>query len=85
MDSWKPFDPWTQLAEMQNWMAANFPSYKTMVDASPLRYQAVDPTVGEIGLLATMHNMASAVRDSGEIKAAIAAAIAERAKKLVPG
>ncbi len=56
-----------------------------MVDASPLRYQAVDPTVGEIGLLATMHNMASAVRDSGEIKAAIAAAIAERAKKLVPG
>jgi hypothetical protein len=82
MDSSKLFDPWAQLAEMQNWMAANFPSFKTALDASPFRYQSVDPTVAEIGLLATMHNMASAIRDSGDIKSAISAAIAERAKKL---
>ena len=82
MESSKWFDPWAQLAEMQSWMAANFPSYKTVMEASPLRYQAIDPMVAEIGLLATMHNMASALRDSGPIKAAIATAIAERAKKL---
>lgn len=84
MDSSKLYDPWAQLSEMQNWMASNFPSFKTAMDANPFRYQAVDPTVAEIGLLAAMHNMASALRDAGEIKAAIAAAIAERAKKLAP-
>jgi hypothetical protein len=82
MDASKLFDPWAQLAEMQSWMASNFPSFKSAMDANPLRYQAVDPTVAEIGLLAAMHNMASAIRDSGDVKVAIAAAIAERAKKL---
>jgi hypothetical protein len=82
MDSSKLFDPWAQLAEMQSWMAANFPSFKTAMDTNPFRYQAVDPTVQEIAILATMHNMASAIRDSGDIKAAISRAIADRAKKL---
>jgi hypothetical protein len=82
VDTTKPFDPWAQVAEMQRWMADNFPSFKAALDASPLRYQAIDPTIQEIAVLATMHNMASTLRDSGEIKAAIAAAIKERASKL---
>jgi hypothetical protein len=82
MDSSKTFDPWAQLADMQKWMAENFPSFKSALDASPLRYQALDPTVQEIGILATMHNMASALRDAGAIKAAISAAIKERAGRL---
>ncbi|MBV9101957.1 MAG: hypothetical protein JO060_00095 [Candidatus Eremiobacteraeota bacterium] len=76
------FDPWAQLADMQKWMADNFPSYKAAMNASPLRYQAIDPTVQEIGILATMHNMASMLQDSGAIKAAISAAIKERAESL---
>ena len=91
MDPSKPVDPWAQVAEMQRWMADNFPSFKAAMDASPfkgaldaspLRYQGVDPTIAEIAVLATMHNMASTLRDSGEIKAAISAAIKERASKL---
>jgi hypothetical protein len=82
MDMSKPFDPWGQLSVMQDWMSANFPAFKAALDASPLAYRPVDPTVAEIGLLATMHNMASALRDPGPIKAAIAEAIADRAKRL---
>ncbi len=82
MDATKPFDPWGQLAAMQEWMGANFPAFKAAMASSPLAYRAVDPTVAEIGILATMHNMASALRDSDAIKAAIGAAIAERAKRL---
>jgi hypothetical protein len=38
--------------------------------------------VQEIAILATMHNMASMLRDPGRIKAVIGAELAERAKKL---
>jgi hypothetical protein len=84
MDSSKLYDPWSQLAEMQRWMADNFPSFKSALGGSPLRYEAVDPTVAEIAILATMHNMASTLQNPGAIKDAINAAIAERAKKLAP-
>jgi hypothetical protein len=70
MDPSKLLDPWAQLAEMQRWL--------------PTRYEPIDPTVQEIAILATMHNMASAVQDSADIKTAIAAAIADRARRLGP-
>jgi len=67
---------------MQKWMSENFPAFKDAMQASPLRYQATDPTVQEIAILATMHNMASALRDPASVKAAISAAIKERAERL---
>jgi hypothetical protein len=76
------FDPWSQLADMQKWMSENFPSYKAAMSASPMRYEAMDPTVYEIAILATMHNMASMLQDAGELKSAIGAAIKERAERL---
>jgi hypothetical protein len=85
MDASKLFDPWAQLADMQKWMADNFPSYKAVSGMIPTRYETIDPTVQEIAILAAMHNMASAIADPGEIKVAINAAIAERAKRLTPG
>ena len=76
------FDPWAQLADMQKWMSENFPSYKSAVSGSPMRYEAMDPAVYEIAILAAMHNMASMLQDSQTLKSAIGAAIKERAERL---
>jgi hypothetical protein len=82
MDSSKLFDPWGQLSAMQDWMSTNFPAFKSAMASSPFAYRPVDPIVAEIGILATMHNMASALRDPDKVKAAIAEAIADRARQL---
>ena len=46
------------------------------------RYEQMDPRVQEIAILATMHNMASLLKDSEPIKAAIEKELAERAARL---
>jgi len=86
MDPAKPFDPWAQFAEMQALMAAGFPPYKAMMGGLSSRYEAIDPVVQEIAILATMHNLASMLQNPEAIKAAINAALADRAKTLAkPG
>jgi hypothetical protein len=82
VDSSKPIDPWAQFAEMQKWMANNFPGFKAGVSVPNFPYEAADPTIAEIAVLAGMHVMASTLRDPGDIKAAINAAIKERAGRL---
>lgn len=84
-DSSKPFDPIAQLAEMQTLMRGFFDPLnplKLMSSSSFLPYQTIDPQVQEIAILATMHNMASMLRDPGRIKAVLSAELSERAKKL---
>ncbi len=53
-----------------------------MMAALPARYEMLDPTVQEIAILASMHNMASMVKNPEKIKAILSAEISERATKL---
>ena len=57
----------------------------SMIGTLPTRYEAVDPTVQEIAILAAMHNMASMLKSPQAIKALLNAEIAERSKKLAEG
>jgi hypothetical protein len=82
-DSGKPFDPLAQVAELQAALFGGiFNPLKMLGPASLLRYETIDPQVQEIAIIATMHNMASMLRDPGRIKAVLSAELAERAKKL---
>jgi hypothetical protein len=83
-DSSKAFDPTAGFGDMQS-MFANYANAWRSVWSPvfpPARYETLDPTVQEIAVLATMHNMASMLQSSGELKAMISSEIAERAKKL---
>lgn len=87
-DSGKPFDPLAQFAELQTLLGGYFNPFKfiggpiTGGPASFLNYQTIDPAVQEIAILATMHNMASLLKDPGRIKSVLSAELAERSKKL---
>jgi len=77
----KPFDPVAQFAEMQSlWTAWMNPFRFAVPNLS--RYEAIDPRVQEIAIVAAMHNMASMLRDPGRIKEVLSEELAERAKKL---
>ena len=79
----KPFDPLAQFAELQTLLGGYFNPFKMPgAPAGFINYQAIDPRVQEIAILATMHNMASMLREPGRIKSVISAELAERAKKL---
>ncbi len=81
-DSSRPFDPIAQFAELQQTFGGFFNPLKMMSPGGLLRYEAIDPQVQEIAILATMHNMASMLKDPGKLKAVISAELAERSKKL---
>ena len=86
-DSGKPFDPVAQFQELQTLLGAYLNPLKMMGGpmlgpASLMRYETIDPAVQEIAILATMHNMASMLRDPSRLKAVITAELSERAKKL---
>ncbi len=76
------FDPLAQFAEVQAFWSSLGNPLRSMQGVLPTRYEALDPVVQEIAVLATMHNLASTLQDPGAIKAALNAEIAERAKKL---
>ena len=73
------FDP----ADPASWFASWKAAMRSMLPTA-LRYEAIDPRVQEIAILATMHNMASLLQDSESLKAAIAEQLAERAARLRP-
>ena len=82
-DSSKPFDPMSQMADMQAMWTSMMSPYKQFFSGGfPLRYETLDPTVQEIAVLAAMHNMASMLREPSAVKATLSAEIGERAKKL---
>ena len=69
-------------AEMASfWMSLGNP-YRSMMSALPTRYEVPNPTVQEIAILASMHNMASMLRNPEKVKAVLSAEISERAHKL---
>jgi hypothetical protein len=82
-DPSKAFDPVAQLAELHAlWGQWNPMMNPLRFMGSTPRYEAIDPTVAEIAVLAAMHNMASTLSNPGSLKAAISGEIAERAKRL---
>jgi hypothetical protein len=71
-----------QFADMASfWMSLGNP-YRSLMAALPTRYEIPDPTVQEIAILASMHNMASMLRNPEKIKTILSAEISERARKL---
>ena len=80
------FDPTAQFAQfqawMQQWMMNPLNPMKSGFIPSSFRYEAVNPIVQEISILALMHNMASMLEDPAAIKDAINDALAERTKRL---
>jgi len=81
-DPSKLFDPVAQMADMQAMWSAWLGPFRQLLGGLPTRYEALDPAVQELAILATMHNMASLVHNPGKIKSVLNAEIAERAKKL---
>lgn len=81
-DQPKPFDPVSQFAEMASFWTSLGNPFRSMMAALPARYEMLDPTVQEIAILASMHNMASMVKNPEKIKAILSAEISERATKL---
>ena len=76
-----PLNPMAQFASLQAMLGGFFDPMK-LGPMGLLRYETIDPKVQEIAIIATMHNMASMLKDSSRIKAVLSAELAERAKKL---
>jgi len=81
-DPSKLFDPLSQFTDLQSWWATWLAPLRSTLGALPTRYEALDPQVQELAVLATMHNMASMLSSPSKIKAVLSTEIAERAKKL---
>jgi hypothetical protein len=71
------FDP----TDPQEWFGAWNASMRSMFPGA-FRYDHMDPRVQEIAILATMHNMASLLKDPEPIKSAIERELSERAARL---
>ena len=80
-DPGKFFDPMSQLAEMASFWTSVGSPYRSLL-TNLTHYEALDPAVQEIAILATMHNMASMLKNPEKIKATLSAEISERALKL---
>jgi hypothetical protein len=63
------------------WMSLGNP-YRSLISASPAGHEVPNPTVQEIAIIASMHNMASTLRNPEMVKAVQSAEISERAHKL---
>jgi hypothetical protein len=75
------FDPMSQLAEMASFWTSVGGPYRSLLTGLT-HYETLDPAVQEIAIIATMHNMASMLKNSEKIKAALNAELSERALKL---
>lgn len=71
------FDPTDPAGWFMSWNAA----MRSMMPTA-FRYEQIDPRVQEIAILATMHNMASLLQDSEQLKAVISEQLAQRAARL---
>jgi len=78
----KSLDPVTQFAEMASFWTSLGNPFRSMMAALPTRYEGLDPAVQEIAILASMHNMASMLKNPEKIKAILSAEISARASKL---
>jgi hypothetical protein len=81
-ESGKHTDPFSQFADLASFWTSFGNPYRAMMAALPTRFEMVDPTVQEIAVLASMHNMASMLRNPEKVKAVLSAEIADRAKVL---
>ena len=81
-DTPKIVDPVSQFAEMASFWTSLGNPFRSMMASLPARYEALDPTVQEIAILASMHNMASMVKNPEKIKAILSAEISERSSRL---
>ncbi len=72
----------SQFAEMASFWTSLGNPYRSIMASLPTRYEAPDPTVQEIAILASMHNMASMLTNPEKIKAILSAEISVRSKKL---
>lgn len=82
-DPSKPFDPAAGYAEMQSMLSNWTGMWRAMMPPFTLgRYETADPLVQEIGILSTMHNMASMLQNPAKLKAQINEEIVARAKLL---
>ncbi len=71
------FDPTDPTSWFMSWNAA----MRSMMPTA-FRYEQIDPRVQEIAILATMHNMASLLQDSEQLKSVISEQLAQRAARL---
>jgi hypothetical protein len=80
-DAGRPFDPLSQFTELASFWTSLGNPYRSLL-TNMTHYEAIDPAVQEIAILATMHNMASMLKSPEKIKATLNAEISERAIKL---
>ena len=71
------FDP----TDPTGWFLAWNSAMRSMLPTA-FRYEQIDPRVQEIAILATMHNMASLLQDSDQLKSTISEELAKRAARL---
>ena len=71
-----------QFADMASFWTSLGNPYRSLMSALPTRYEVPDPTIQEIAILASMHNMASMLHNPEKVKAVLSAEISERARKL---
>jgi len=84
-DAAKNTDAVSRFAEMASFWSSLGNPYRSIMAGLPTRFEAPDPTVQEIAILASMHNMASMLKNPEKLKAALSVEIAERARKLAEG
>jgi hypothetical protein len=80
-DAGKNFDPISQFTELASFWTGLGNPYRSLLTGLT-HYEGLDPAVQEIAILAAMHNMASMLKNSEKVKAAVSAEISERALKL---